>query len=245
MGANAQIAVPSFTAGQVLTAQQQTQINTGIPVFATTVTRDAAFGGSGEKVLAQGQTCYIEATSTYQTYNGSDWVTFGQSGLVVLKNETAFTTSSQIVCDTVFSSAYTFYKVLVRFTGTTTDALNLQFRVGGTAATTNYNFQFLLGTASSVVAGRNASQSSLTVGNGSGGSFFQSLEILIGGPAIAEATTVQSNYQRSESAATAPAVQFLYGNHSTATAYDGFQLTPAGGTVTGVYSVYGFSEIGA
>ena len=48
MGANAQLAVPSFTAGQVLTAQQQTEINTGIPVFATTVTRDAAFGGGGE-----------------------------------------------------------------------------------------------------------------------------------------------------------------------------------------------------
>jgi len=64
MGANAQIAVPSFTAGQTLTALQQTQINTGIPVFATTVTRDAAFGGAGEKTLAQGQTCYIESSSS-------------------------------------------------------------------------------------------------------------------------------------------------------------------------------------
>lgn len=66
MGANAQTAVPVFTAGQILTAQQQTEINTGIPVFATTVTRDAAFGGAGEKTLAEGQFAYIEATNTTQ-----------------------------------------------------------------------------------------------------------------------------------------------------------------------------------
>jgi hypothetical protein len=73
MGANAQTAVPVFTAGQVLTAAQQTQINTGIPVFATTVTRDAAFGGAGEKTLAQGQFAFIEATNTLQVYDGTGW----------------------------------------------------------------------------------------------------------------------------------------------------------------------------
>ena len=73
MGANAQTAVPAFTAGQVLTAAQQTQINTGIPVFATTVTRDAAFGGTGEKTLAEGQFAYIEATDATQYYDGAAW----------------------------------------------------------------------------------------------------------------------------------------------------------------------------
>jgi hypothetical protein len=72
MGANAQTAVPKFTAGQVLTAAQQTQINTGIPVFATTTTRDAAFGGSN-KTLAQGQLCYIEADGKVYVYTGSAW----------------------------------------------------------------------------------------------------------------------------------------------------------------------------
>jgi hypothetical protein len=51
MGANAQTTVPSFTIGQVLTADQQNQsARTGVPVFATTVERDAAFGGwQGQK----------------------------------------------------------------------------------------------------------------------------------------------------------------------------------------------------
>lgn len=75
MGLNAQTIVPTFTAGQVLTAAQQNQINTGVPVFATTVTRDAAFGGSGEKTLAEGQLCYIEGTpNRLQVYDGSAWL---------------------------------------------------------------------------------------------------------------------------------------------------------------------------
>ena len=77
MGANAQTSVPVFTAGQVLTAAQQTEINTGIPVFATTVTRDAAFGGTGEKTLAEGQFAYIEATNSTQYYDGASWSSLG------------------------------------------------------------------------------------------------------------------------------------------------------------------------
>jgi hypothetical protein len=38
MGANAQTTVPTFTSGQVLTADQQNQsARTGVPVFATTL----------------------------------------------------------------------------------------------------------------------------------------------------------------------------------------------------------------
>ena len=63
MGANAQTSVPAFTSGQVLTAAQMTQVNTGIPVFASSTERDAAFGGAGEKTLAEGQMAYLEDTN--------------------------------------------------------------------------------------------------------------------------------------------------------------------------------------
>jgi len=79
MGLNAQTSVPTFTASQVLTAQQQNWINTGIPVFATTTTRDAAFGGTGEKTLAQGQFCYLESTGKLTVYTGTSWVNVGTS----------------------------------------------------------------------------------------------------------------------------------------------------------------------
>lgn len=88
MGANAQIAVPAFTAGQVLTAAQQTQINTGIPVFATTTTRDAAFGGAGEKTLAEGQFAYLEDTNTTQYYDGASWQSLSATRQIAIFNET-------------------------------------------------------------------------------------------------------------------------------------------------------------
>jgi hypothetical protein len=80
---NTQTSVPAFVASQVLTAQQQTEINTGIPVFATTVTRDAAFGGAGEKALAEGQFAYIEATNSTQYYDGAAWQSVGQAIQIV------------------------------------------------------------------------------------------------------------------------------------------------------------------
>jgi hypothetical protein len=63
---------------------------TGVPVFATTVTRDAAFGGAGEKVLAEGQLCYLSASNIVQYYDGAAWATVGPSTAVqtAIFNET-------------------------------------------------------------------------------------------------------------------------------------------------------------
>lgn len=101
MGANAQTSVPAFVSGQVLTAQQQTWINTGIPVFATTTTRDAAFGGTGEKVLAEGQFAYIEASNTTQYYDGTSWLALaGKISQIASAAKTdTFTTTSATYVD--------------------------------------------------------------------------------------------------------------------------------------------------
>jgi len=89
MGANAQTTVPTFTAGQVLTAAQMNEsARTGVPVFADTTARDAAFGGSGEKTLAEGQLCYLESTNKVQYYDGSSWANLG-----LMTQVTAFTAS--------------------------------------------------------------------------------------------------------------------------------------------------------
>jgi hypothetical protein len=89
MGANAQTTVPTFTASQVLTADQMNQsARTGVPVFADTTARDAAFGGAGEKVLAEGQLCYLEDTNKVQYYDGTAWANLGS-----MTNVEAFTAS--------------------------------------------------------------------------------------------------------------------------------------------------------
>ena len=89
MGANAQTTVPTFTASQVLTADQMNQsARTRVPVFADTTARDAAFGGAGEKVLAEGQLCYLEDTNKVQYYDGAAWANLGS-----MTNVEAFTAS--------------------------------------------------------------------------------------------------------------------------------------------------------
>jgi|DEB0MinimDraft_6_1074348.scaffolds.fasta_scaffold27704_3 hypothetical protein len=113
MGANAQTSVPAFTAGQVLTAAQVTGINTGIPVFASSTERDAAFGGTGEKTLAEGQMAYLEDTDVTQYYDGSSWAEVGASiagigsNAVFAQTSTTTSTSSATYVDTSLAATIT------------------------------------------------------------------------------------------------------------------------------------------
>jgi hypothetical protein len=139
MGANAQTSVPAFTAGQVLTAAQQTQINTGIPVFASTVTRDAAFGGTGEKTLAEGQACYIEGTGV-QVYNGTAWKPYGYRQTFT-PSWTNFTLGNGTVNYATYCQIDDFVfvevKVTLGSTSSVTGAITMTLPVISTQATTN------------------------------------------------------------------------------------------------------------
>jgi hypothetical protein len=88
MGANAVTSVPTYVAGQVLDASRLNVTNSGVPVFVDTTARDAGFGGTGEKVLAEGQLCYLESTNKVQYYDGSAWANLGS-----MTEVTAFTAS--------------------------------------------------------------------------------------------------------------------------------------------------------
>ena len=110
--ANEQIKVPLFAASEILTATNMNlSAGTGVPVFATTVTRDAAFGGAGEKVLAEGQLCYLSASNIVQYYDGAAWATVGPSkfGQIVqtVKSDTYSQTATSFTDITGFSVAIT------------------------------------------------------------------------------------------------------------------------------------------
>jgi len=243
MGANAQTTVQKFLSGAVLTAEQQnTSAATGVPVFATTVTRDAAFGGAN-KVLAEGQTCYLESTNVVQYYDGAAWATVGPAtpGLVCVKAETAFSAASAASADSIFTSAYTNYLVLVNYTTSTTVFVGAQLRVGGVSATTNYNRQYINGNDASVGAARTTAASNYDFGFYSNGDFKSSARIEIFAPQLAQATNFISLNAVSPGGYT-PLNMFMSGNHTTATAYDGLGLLVASGTMTGTYAVYGYSK---
>ena len=100
--ANEQTSVPLYAASEVLTAANMNiSAGTGVPVFATTVTRDAAFGGANEKVLAEGQLCYLSSTNVVQYYDGAAWATVGpatsSTSRVWLNTHNGYGSSSTVI----------------------------------------------------------------------------------------------------------------------------------------------------
>ena len=245
MGANAQTSVPLFVANTVLTAAQQNiSAATGVPVFATTVTRDAAFGGSN-KVLAEGQLCYLESTDVVQYYTGAAWATVGPAsagGLVLVKAETAFTGQSSFNVANVFSATYSNYLILLRdLAATSSGGVRFQLSGGGTPTATNYNYQQLIGFGSTAAATRSTAQTSATLHAGTDGFFTQSV-VNIFSPFSGQ-MTYTSTSSLSDTAYTNPAVQIYSGNQSSAVAnQDGFTLLSIAGTITGTYTVYGYAK---
>jgi hypothetical protein len=143
MGANAQTKVPTFAAAEVLTAANQNLLSNGIPVFSGTATRNDAFGGSGEKVLAEGQFAYLEDSNTTQYYDGAAWQPVGVApGLVLITTATATAVQTLSIND-CFSSTYAAYEIQVINTnsvGVNSD-FTARMRLSGTDTTTNYRTQ--------------------------------------------------------------------------------------------------------
>ena len=244
MGANAQTTVPDFVAETVLTAAKlDISAATGVPVFATTVTRDAAFGGAN-KVLAEGQTCYLEDANVVQYYDGAAWATVGPtaaptSGLVVVKAETTVTAQATITVDNIFTSTYSNYVIRMAYEQSSPGSLQLQFRVGGVTATTNYNRLQLQWYSATVQAAQSVGQTTASFAASAAG-IKSTFELMVFSPFIAQPTLFTS-FANVPEAYTTPVGQIYTNNHSTATAYDGFIITGAG-NITGNYTIYGYGK---
>ncbi len=234
MGVNAQTSVPTFTSGQVLTSQQQNWINTGVPVFATTVTRDAAFGGTGEKTLAQGQYAYIEATSTLQVYTGSAWIS--AASMSVVKAATTFAASAAVLVDSVFTTAYDNYLILAEGTAAANDAVFLNWRVGGATNTVaNYNYQYMSANGASI-GGNNATGGTFAY-IGDWGTTRSAFSVMVQTPASAAPTTTLMQSNRNGN--------FMYCSISSFTgntAFDGFTFKGQTQNISGQYTVYGLGK---
>ena len=243
--ANEQTSVPLFVADTILTAAQQNiSAGTGVPVFATTVTRDAAFGGAN-KALAEGQLCYLSATNVVQYYDGAAWATVGPStgaGLVCVKAETAFTAVASFTADSLFTSTYTNYRIVVSTTSSTASGLSFVLRVGGVATITGYNDERLYVDGTTNIGGRVTGQTSQRMGDISG-AFFSIHTIEMFNPFVAQATNFMHSTQTNYGAYTTPSLSLHYGNQSASTAFDGINIAVGSGTITGTYAVYGYSKV--
>lgn len=235
MGANATTFVPAYVAGEVLTAADLSVTNSGIPVFATTTTRDNSFGGAGEKVLAEGQFAYIEATNTTQYYDGAAWQSVGVSPGLVLVSTTPVSGTSFSV-NNCFSATYKNYRIIYNFT-VADQNMTFRLRAGGTDnSSANYSRQRLYVAATTVQGARTSSATSWSDYLGSDGASFWLMDIF--SPFLAAKTGAWLENGYNQASDTTFNVGSLQQNE--ATSFDGFTISGSN-TMTGTCYVYGYS----
>ena len=249
MGANAQTSVPTFTAGEILTAANMNiSARTGIPVFADSTARDAAFGGTGEKTLAEGQFAYLESTNATQYYDGAAWQSVGVAPGIILISTAAFTNvATYSLPNNSFSSTYSNYLLFVNLTGSSACALNFRYRAAGSDYTgSTYNHGGFNVTTGGTIQNDSLSGASQTshkagyIGNGSTDSPVVTLNIQR--PNEAFETRYNSSISSVNAGATLVAFNQMGGVVYQTTAYDSLTLIPASGNISGTYRLYGYAN---
>jgi hypothetical protein len=139
---NEQTTVPLFASGEILTAADMNlSAATGVPVFSNSTTRDAGFGGAGEKVLAEGQLCYLSSTNVVQYYDGAAWATVGPAApgaLTLIKSQVIGSAVSSVAVADAFSTTYDAYKIIV--SGGAGSGANTDIRMTLGATATGYYY---------------------------------------------------------------------------------------------------------
>jgi len=262
--ANTQTTVPLFVSGAVLTAaQQNASAGTGVPVFATTVTRDAAFGGSN-KALAEGQLCYIEASNIVQYYDGAAWATVGPStagGLVAITPTSVavgsgsgsssgnglvtFSGASSISLNGVFSATYNNYRIILSpDAASTTLDVTVRLRISGTDVTTaaSYQQENLSASDSTASASANTSQTSWYLLDNYNATypFYAAATMELQRPFLTKKKTMISNVVNVTAAGSFRTLQRGHTQESTS-ACDGLSIICSSGNIGGTISVYGYA----
>jgi hypothetical protein len=156
-----------------------------------------------------------------------------------LVGSTTVTAQTTAILDGCFSSSYRDYLLVVDVTGgTSNQELVMNFRVGGAAAVTNYNYSqwgaLPNGTASNTTTGGADTKVALT--------FIpqtqqNSCNYFIGQPNLAVFTSFSGDWLYDDGTTTI--ARRTIGRHRTATAYTGVQVS-TGTTWTGKISVFGY-----
>jgi hypothetical protein len=238
---NEQTSVPLFTSGEVLTAANMNlSAGTGVPVFTNTTTRDAAFGGAGEKVLAEGQLCYLSSTNVTQYYDGAAWQPVGATaGLTLVKAQTVGTTVGSVAVTDAFSATYDNYKITYTGgLGSTSGGITMILGATVTGYYSSIIFGSSYGASGPTYAGSANTANWTFMGIASTASASVNAEINC--PFLTVNTLM--SHSRSD-AATAGTAGTGQGYLANSTSYTGFTLTPASGTLTGgTIRVYGYAN---
>jgi len=165
------------------------------------------------------------------------------SALVCVKAETAFSAVSSVTADSVFTSTFTNYKIILNYTTSTTNNVGLRFRASGSSVSTaTYNSQGFFANDTTLTGARSTGLTNLDVGVNSQGSFNSFSEITILRPNVATPTTMFALVNYNSGAYTSQRLANYAGNQTESTQFDGIELLVATGTMTGSYTIYGYGK---
>ena len=246
---NTQTSVPLYAQGEVLTAANLNLTNSGVPVFATTVTRDAAFGGANEKVLAEGQFAYIEATNATQYYDGAAWQSVGASGLTLITTVSFSAQTTISMAAGVFTSTYDTYMVMWDCTTSVADE-RLGLRVNSAGSPRTAGNYFGAGNQLTYLGANNiVSDNAATSLNFAANRDRQAFTIFVHRPTSSQPTIISyTGFGAGGTAGGGGAAQEAYcdygGQYGVSEANDGltFIRRTGTGTITGNYQVYGLAK---
>ena len=245
MGANAVTTVPVYVAGEVLTAADLNITNSGIPVFAGTTERDAAFGGTGEKTLAEGQYAYLESTNATQFYDGATWQAVGASGLVYLTGATFTAAASVSLPDGTFTSAYNNYRMhFIVQSVSTTMTLTMRMRASGTdstAASYSGGVNGIMNTGGAI-AMVNDNDNKWWVSGSDAGAQGAKLAYDILEPQQTQKTAITGTLVGSQQGANGFGGASFGGFFNATTSFDALSIIASTGNISGYYKVYAYAN---
>jgi hypothetical protein len=230
----------TFTAGEVLTASnvQNYLMDQSVMVFGGSAARSSAIGTAN---FEEGMVSYLTDTDKVEAYNGTDWVSVAPTtsqGLTLI-NTTSFSGVSSQNITGVFSAAYTNYKMFINVVGSTTVQNVLLRMLSGTTPNTaaNYNRQIINFSNTTIDNQRDTGLTSFRVSRCSSSMLTQSWSE-IAQPFATENTQIWSFFQIDTNSGWTSDANVL----TVTTSYDGFQIFPVSGTITGSVNVYGYAK---
>jgi hypothetical protein len=246
------------TTGQVLSKTSNTDMDfTWVDTDDANAIQNAIVDAKGDLIAAtandtparlavgtNGQTLVADSTAS----TGLKWATPDAGGLVLI-NTTTFTTVASQSLNSVFSSTYDNYKIILTTTALSTDlGLRLRFRAAGSDDTTANYYDIANSFGGSVIAptGYQATAATSSLVNATGLLLSatperNSFSIEIKDPFKTVTTkSVGLNVEQTDTVGLGiNAKSYLL---LTGTSYDGFTLFTSTGTVSGTVSVYGYKK---
>ena len=168
-----------------------------------------------------------------------EWATptGGSSGLNLILTE-SFSAVSSITRDSLFSTTYDNYLILVEFTASANSSYNFYFRSGGSNITSSYQRQAANFSNTTLSASRSTNAGEATVGN-SCGNDRNFLVLNIASPFLSQNKTFSANMMDSVNSAN---IELNNGALTNSSSCTGIYMFPNTGTITGKVSYYGYGK---